>query len=287
MSPIYVPDTGGIAFASPLDGSLLDRVNQELRNYVYRGVADFEVDDDTADSTVFELPHENIVAASANVNGTPTAAFTLEDDPGFVVTTSALTEGDILEVAYTYRYWNDTMVKQAINAGIEALFDRFYHADTDTSLTTAAGTYEYELPAGTEVVRYVEYDSGHGYRRLRPTRYTVHEDGSTRTLRFRDDPNHVWPLRVHIIKRPTALTSDTDTLNEVGLPDRSAEPIVMYACMRLLRELMGKRARLDTALAAQGQSVPSIYHLTQAANAYQMAFEVELERRRMSPWSAA
>ena len=278
--------SGAIAYASPLAGSILDRVNQELRNYTERGIFKHTVDTTEDDSlSVFQLPHQNIATSAATINGT-TATHTLEGDAGYITLATPAANTNVLLVTYTYRFWNDTMVKQAILSGVEALWEKFYVMATDETLSTVAGTYEYALPALSEVVRAVEWraSSSDPWKTLRGSRYTLFTNGQTKTLRFYENPT-AGSLRLHLVKRVAPFAADTDLTGTVGLPDRAVEPIVNFACYKLIKELQAKRVRIDKAIATQGSGFLSPRQLADSASQYYLAYQVSLADRRMKPWS--
>jgi len=187
---------------------------------------------------------------------------------------------------YSYAHFNRDDIRTAINLGVDRLFPYFYVTDLDTSLSTVNGTYEYTLPT-CELLAGVEWHaaSTDPWRRLKRSRYEVVNDGTTRYLKFHDDPV-AGSLRLRLIKRPANFASDSDTLTDLGLPDRCATAIVAYAAIWLLDERIMARVQSDAAIANQGQGAASVYYdFYRAHNALTMLHETELNLKRMLPWS--
>ena len=289
---IYIPNASGsgnidgaLTFASGTN-TLLRQVDVHLQNYAFRGHYAIVLDTSVDSATVIDLPHRNIVVDSVSVTGT-TLEPTLDYDAGILVFPSALPNGASLKVEYVYRYWSEEQVKSAIQNAVGSLYPAFYIYDV-AEVATNSSTYEYDAPRGTEVIRKVERkgSSDVSWKRVNTRRYEVNKDGMTQSLRFYVSPGD-GKLRLHTIQRPLPFEADDQNFADIGLPDRAGVPVVFHACWELLKSQVGKRTRLDTAFTTQSGQQLSPRQLEDAAEAYRLAWTVELASRKMTPWSMA
>jgi hypothetical protein len=231
-----------------------------------------------------ETDHVSITSAhslACSVDAVATTAFIMDFDTGWFQFDTAPGTGEEIVWNYTYTYWSKADIVDAINYGIESLFPFFYIRDLDTSLSTVSSTYEYTLPECAAVAG-VEWRASSGpYMRLKPYRYTVRGDG---TLQFHDNPSS-GSLRLDLIKRPGTLVYDTDSLSDLGLPERARHPILLAACYWLLSEKFAQRLNSDVAVVTQDsgnvapeQQRPGIAH-------FKFMFDMVVNQKRMPPWA--
>ncbi|MCK9629959.1 MAG: hypothetical protein M0R37_15385 [Bacteroidales bacterium] len=228
------------------------------------------------------------VACTVNsVAQTAGSAWTCDYDTGWLEFVTAPTDTHEVLFGYLYTHFSLDDIRTAINLGVDRLFPYFYVNDLDTSLSTVTGTYEYTVP-DCETVTGVEWRSSStdNWMPLMRRRFELVRDGTTRYLKFRDNPS-AGSLRLRLVKRAAHFTSDSDTLTDLGLPDRCQSAIIAYAALWLLDERILSRVQSDAAIANQGQGAASVYYdFYRAHNALSMLLESELNLKRMSPWSS-
>jgi hypothetical protein len=263
-----------------LSGTSVVSGTQKFKTVTSIALPVYTNDDDDAVTVTSGTSITCTVATVANT------AWVCDYDNGWFEFDSAPADDATILWNYSYARFNRDDVRTAINLGVERLFPYFYVTDLDTSLSTASGTYEYTLPA-CEVLAGVEWRaaSTDGWKRLKRRRYEVAADGAIRYLKFHDNPV-AGSLRLRLIKRPDHFASDSDTLADLGLPDRCGGAITAYAALWLLDERIVARVQSDAAIATQGQGAASVYYdFYRAHNALSMLLETELNLKRMLPWS--
>lgn len=276
---------------------LEELVSWELSDHALAAAAQITVSDDDADTRKFRLPHSNTVVSAVYIDDaikTVDADYTVDERAGIITFDSAPGEEAVIDAYYTYTRWHEDDIAVAVNDAAYHIFPAFYvySLDTDdgaesaTTYTTVADTYEYEIRATTEHVAGIDWrpSSASPWRRLRRSRYSALRDGEVRYVRFHDNMGTGY-FRVHAITRPAPFAADDDTMEDVGLPERAVRPIVLYACYRLIQMTLASRVRSDVAISTQGEGSVPPYEVARAANAYLVAYQAELERCRMAPWS--
>lgn len=83
----------------------------------------------------------------------------LDDDTGWLVFGTAPVLGHTIVVTYRYRLWDDAMVTEIINSGIDYCFGEFYVIGYDDDTVTDSTNKDYVLPPNTEKVIRVEYST--------------------------------------------------------------------------------------------------------------------------------
>jgi len=272
-------------------------VSNELSDVTLSAAAQITVSEDDDATRGFRLPHSNTVATAVYIDDalkTVDDDYTVDERAGIVTFDSAPGEDAVIDVHYTHTRWHEDDVGQAINDAVYHSFPAFYvcelHTDdgevAPTTYTTVADTYEYEIRSTTEHVASLDWRSSSSYpwSRLRRSRYTPMTDSTDRYIRFHDNPGAGY-FRVHAITRPSLFTSDACQVTDTGLPERAVRSLVLCACYQLLNMSLASRVRSDVAISTQGEGSVPPYEVARAANAYLMAYQAELERVRMPPWS--
>ena len=235
--------------------------------------------------TVTVATGTSVVCTVATVANT---SWIVDYDTGWLEFDSAPADAAAIVWNYQYTHFPHDSIFNAINHGVDRLFPFFYVVDVDTTLSTVTGTYEYTMQTGTEDVVSVEWRSSSTYpwTPLLRRRYRFQKHGTARTLILRDSPP-AGSLRVCYIKRPALFTADSDSLTDLELPDRAAGPLITFASWWLLNERLAARAQSDEAIANLGEGAAPIAEMQRAAAAFRIAFESEVQFKRMHPWSAA
>ena len=200
-----------------------------------------------------------------------------------VYTFTALAESDEVTAYFNYVYWSATQVAAAVNAGISSLFPYFYKAETE--LVTSDGTSVEYTPTtdNVEVVTRVGLSSSAGtppYSGLRNTQRETIRDGDNTIIRFFNAPSS-GEMRLALVCRPALMSEDTD---ELDVPDRAAAPIVTYACYSLLNQKVAPRMRSDIQAVVTGRGNLSPRQMNDAANAFLLKFQTQVQGMKMFPW---
>ncbi len=180
--------------------ALIAAVNDRLSDYAqwrkYTGTGD-------GSSTLFRLDDVPVVSGSETVSVNSAALvedtslpctagqYYLDDESGWITFgTAPSAVADNIVVTYQTKIWQDSLVTDAINAGIDYIGGtEFYVIDYDDNIVTDSTNKDYFLPPDTQKVIRVEYSSS---------------NTSTSTWDKRDD----WELRRSNLYQVTAHTSD-------------------------------------------------------------------------------
>jgi hypothetical protein len=224
---------------------------------------------------------------SCTVASVANTSFILDFDTGWFQFDSAPADAAAIVWNYQFAHWSKADIVAAINFGIDALYPYFYVTDLDTTtVSTVSSTYEYALPALTEVVTGVEWreSSSYPWKRLKLWRYSIRRDGTTGYLQFHDNPS-AGSVRLSLIKRAARLVEDTDSTTDLGLPSQAEQSIIFFACWNLLTNELTRRVRSDQAVATMGEGVPVPDQFQRAISAFRFAYEMSLKSNRMRPWA--
>lgn len=270
---------------------LVTAVNAELENKIYSGSAEVVGDDETSSFSIaptgYSVVNDNAFRVYlGDVLLASPANYTMDFVSGICDMDSTPTSSETLMWMFNYTVWPETLVKQAINAGIQALFPSIYVATVRTVATGAIPT-EYELDDLVEFVTGADTLSGASWaRKRRAPNYEVFRDGSHLTARFYSAPS--GSVRFHTIERPTPLTADSDTLTTTSsIPERCLHPIVSYSCYYLLTQKVAPRTRSDASIAIQGQGNLSPRQMNDASNSFYLRYQMQLQSIKMPPWSSS
>lgn len=261
--------------ASLTQNAVETAVNNELQNHQIVGTATATGD---GISTIFVVAPLGYYLVSGTLtitlNGSPTSAWTADYSNGTVTFTNA--PGNNVAIIFNFKYvqFYSSVVTEAVNAALFASFPYFYDTVTQ-SITTDATTTEYSLTSGTsEAVTAVYLNTSTNYILVPRRKYEVYDVGLVKWLRFYTAPA-AGTMRVHSVARPS-ITS---------IPDRAKSALVSYACYYLLTQKMAPRARGDVAVVTQGTGTLSPRQMNDAAQAFLMRNQIQLQQSRMSPWS--
>lgn len=290
---IYIPKYAGsditgsaLTYASG-SNTMVGLVNTHMQNFTLKSYYTITIDSSVDSTKVIELPHRRIVLGTVTIEGTAVAS-TIDYEAGIITFDNALPTTTTLKVHYSYQYWGTDQVMLAINSAIGALFPSFYIQAADTTQQTSSELFEYAAPVGTEYIRQIDKRASVAdpWKRVSPKRYESFDSGVTRTVRFYSAPGAGY-LRMHVIQRPQPFAAGDQTFADIGLPERASVPILFYSVWHLLKGQTAKRTKLDTVYTQQSGQQLSPRQIEDAAEAYRMAFQVELMQRKMKPWSGA
>lgn len=131
----------------------------------------------------------------------------------------------------------------ALNAAIEASFPWLYQETVDESITTASGTYEYDVPASIPYLSEIEFQET-GDLAFRPVDDWDVKRGATPFIKLRRDLPE-GTLRVRGFGPFSPLTSTTDSLS-TQFPVRAEDALLFYTAQYLLASGEARRVREDT-----------------------------------------
>jgi hypothetical protein len=204
---------------------------------------------------------------------------------GICTMNSVPTTAQTVSWQFNYKHWPESLVTQAINAGIDNLFPAMY-VRSSTSIVTDGSTYEVAAPAGTEFVVGVDSraTATDAWKGLKRKRFEMIYTAGVPSLRFYSAPQSGF-IRVHTVSRPTPLAASLDDLaGDAGLPERAKDAIVSYACYYLLAQKMAPRVRSDVGVVTQGTGVLMPSQMNYGAQGYMMRFQLQMASLRMQPW---
>jgi hypothetical protein len=264
--------------------NLVDQVNEKLENNAARGTATATGDGTSTTYQVSPIGRRIVDNAlfACYVDGVEDATGTMDFSSGVYTFPAATTSGDVLTWVFDYVYWPESLVIQAVNAGVASLFPSFYGV---TDAITAMDGSTYEIDVGTtesEFVRQVETSSTGTEpwaAMRRASRFEVQKRGGGLSVRFFTAPQ--GSVRVWTIDRPVLLGAG----DALDIPDRAAVPITSYACYFLLAQKMAPRIRADVAVVTQGVGTLSPRQMNDAANSFYMMFQMQLASTKMAPWA--
>jgi len=269
--------------------NLVSLVNAELENYSTNGFASTAGD---GTSTQFRIAPNgyHVIEGSVVVtlDDVSTAAFTVDSYQGVLTLNVAPALGVVVNISFQYAYWSNTLVLQAINAGLNNLFPSFYsHTVDSTSVVGDGSTTEFPLAAGAEFIVAVDNkgDSDTKYTRQARSKYDWYWSGPVLTLRFYAAPSSGGGMRVRCINRPAPLLADgDDLLTKSGIPERAQDCIISYACYYLLTQKIAPRVRSDIAVNTIGVGTLSPRQINDAIQAWMSRFQFQLAATKMPPW---
>ena len=280
MTPIWVPDTGVLAT------DIVTEIRGRLSDLKQLGTTT-----ETADGTnkSFKMRDAPITGLAVTDDGTTTTAYSVDTDTGWVTFNTAPTDGHALVFTYGYYLYSDDHILSALNAAVSDLFGDFSVQDSnDTVLTTGEQEYVVQTSSGVDVspgarVSKVEYWSDPHWVRI---------DGfSTRTtqtqvlVHFETAPASGYKLRFTWQTWPSIFSSLSDTLEDIGLPDRAKEPLELYAMSKLLGDRLGYRLRSDLGHNTQGENQVKSYEIQNDAAWYRSQAQLEAQMLRQNPMS--
>ena len=265
--------------------NLRDMVNRRLGNDLEWASA---TDEGDGGSTLFRLPHTNIVTLTVQVDSVAYTLGTLDEESGWYTFAVAPSTSAVLSFQYSYRHWGETRVDEAINSAIDELFGKFYVEGCNDDLWSEGGAeFVVQTSAGVDLdpedrITKVEYWSGD--RWVKTDRWRVAVQNETKVVIFENAPMAGINFRVSYNCRPRNLTSGSDTLEtNAGLPARAKEPLVLYACSSLIVERMHHRIRDDRASNTQNENPVKSYEIQSDADYLRRTAQVLASKLRMAP----
>lgn len=270
---------------------LTNSVNTELENRTHYGNADVVADGVITEWCIAPLGYsilndgDFLCLKDGSLQTEPTN-YTMNFDNGVCSFVTAPALGTSLKWYFNYNQWSDSLVYEAINAGIQSLFPDVYYEFLE-EITTDGETFEYDLTEPVEFIKSYDFKEtgGTSWTRKKSWDYELFRDDTHKVISFFDAPS-AGTVRVHAIGRPQALVGTTDDLPTTAhIADRFAFPIVSYACYYLLTQKMAPRTRSDVAVATQGKGTLSPRQMGDSANAFYLRHQMQLRSMKMPPWS--
>ena len=265
--------------------NLRDMVNRRLGNDLEWASA---TDEGDGGSTLFRLPHTNIVTLTVQVDGVDYTSGTLDEESGWYTFASPPAPEAELAFQYSYRHWGETRVDESINSAIDELFGKFHVDGFNDDLWSEGGAeFIAQTSAGVDLdpedrITRVEFWSG--TRWVKTDRWHVTVQNGTKVVIFEVTPTLGTNIRISYHARPGNLTNGVDTLETTsGLPTRAKEPIVLLACSSLITERMHHRIRDDRASNTQNENPVKSYEIQNDANYLRQQAEVLASKLRMAP----
>jgi hypothetical protein len=289
---LRVAGGSGGAIPSPTGVTTFAALKEAVRSQMGDGAQRSENDTATGDgaTTTFALKESKPSSLTITLDGTPTTAFSYDDETGWVEFTSAPGDGVAIVFTYVYHVFSDTQLERAVNCAVMELFGDFYVEGVHDDIATT-GDREYTLTDAAHVnldpsarVYRVEisYDSGVNWKRLDAWR--VDTRATTKVLVFERAPADGYLLRVSFHALPGQFTSDVDTLEAtVGLPTRASEPLIDYACAELMKYRIAPNVRDDRAHNTQQEKRLKSYELVNDAQFLRAQAQLKARRLRMDP----
>ena len=180
-------------------------------------------------------------------------------------------------------------ILDALNYGLDMTFPWLYKEVIDTSLTTAANTYEYTIPTvtatGQAIARlsHVELLQSGDFSYRGIDAWTVRR-GATPKLKLRRMYAVGVTIRLHGYGPFGHLVNFTDTV-DAQYPYQAEMPLVEFAGAYLLESGEARRVRVDTGPTDTRESANRVGSSMAASNAVLARFEKNLARCAMPPIS--
>lgn len=271
--------------------NLITMVNAELENRTHFGTAEVVADGvkeawNIAPMGYGVIDDADFLTLSDGVEQTDPTNYSMDFDSGVCDFVNIPTTGTSLKWYFNYRAWSDTVVAQAINAGIQSLFPSIY-TEVVTETATDGTDDEYDLGAYVEYVKSYDWQATGAttWTKKRMKDFEIFREDTHKVISFFNAPA-AGKIRLHTINRPVALAGTTDGLVATSLiPERCAFPIVSYACYYLLTQKVAQRARGDVAIVTQGGGTLSPRQMNDASNAFYLRHQMQLRAIKMPPWS--
>lgn len=267
---------------------LREMVNRKLGNHLQWASA---TDTGDGSTTLFRLPHQNVVESSLVVSedGVEADYGTLDEDSGWYQFSTAPGDAVALVFTYSYRHWSDTQVNEALNSAIYELFGRFYventsEFETDGSQEYAAVDVSAAALAYEDRIKRVELWSDPHWVKVEGWR--VMHKADVKYLHFETAPVSGYTVRVTYITHAGELSGDSTLLTSTGLPERAKEPVYLYACAELLTSRIAPDLRDDRAHNTQNENRIKTYEIVNNAQFFRAQAELKASKIRMPAWGA-
>lgn len=246
--------------------------------------ADHTGDDSTTAYRLFDHVYEDD-GVEASVGGVTTTSFTVDYDSGWLTFGTAPASDSEIILDYSVVTHTDEAIKNAINSALDDCYgplvvqgqnDDLYADGTPELLCeTSAG---YDL-GPEDIVERVEYWSDPFWMQLHDWRIDNHS--GSKYLHFRRNPPTGTRIRISYIVRPGYLDLPAETLEgTAGLPSTAVEPIVLFACARLVSQQLTSRSHSNFFFNSEGASAPKAYDLRMRIQDLRAEGELALRKAR-------
>jgi hypothetical protein len=223
---------------------------------------------------------------TVTVDGTASSDYTVDYDSGWLTFNTAPEDGLAITFAYSVVLHTDEQIAEALNAAIDDTFGSLVvQGENDDLVADGSERLLAEISAGNDlspedIITKVEYFSD-------PQWVTFHDwraDNSVpgkKYLHWRRILNSGTQVRISYLVRPGSLDSGAQTLEgTAGLPGRAKEPIVLFACAKLVSQQMNARTHSNMFYNAEGANAAKQYDLRMRVMDLQAEGELALKRVR-------
>ena len=212
--------------------------------------------------------------------------FDMNWESGWIHLLETPAESQVLDVFYTYHHWPLVLVTQFVNNGLDYLYPEFYRLN-ETEYVVGADDEEIVDDEGQPAAGIIEVEidpAGGGYR-LTPFRdFRVNRRGGDSCYLRLFNPPVGSVARLTFATRPRHFQSQEETLDDLRLPDRIREPLVLYTLWHMLSQQIPRRARSDVIDPASGQGTPTFRDQVQSTQLYKMLLDIEVKKKKMRSW---
>lgn len=196
----------------------------------------------------------------------------------------------VLDFTYTYTHWAEDDIIWALADAVHSLAPNFYVRAQQDLTYTDERRLELADPSGSPVLHVSEvlhsYDGTTFERLVKHRHYRVERGEADATTLVFFSTMLSGTLRANYTLRAEPFTSASQTLADLGLPERTQRALVLYATWTLLEQRIIPRMRSDIAVVTQGEGVPTPYMLLQHSARIKALLDLELERQKMPPQNA-
>lgn len=178
-------------------------------------------------------------------------------------------------------------ILDALNAGQQACWPYIYQPVTNTTLTTTASTYEYNVPSvGTGQSQAIPYIYRVDIQESGETKYRERKDweiisAATRVLRFKRTQPAGATLRLYGYASFADLTLSGSTAT--AFPVQAENPLCAYAAAYLLQSAEAQRVRVDTGTIDNREQANRVGASASAAAQLMARFYREIQQIGMPP----
>lgn len=262
-----------------------DRANDQVQEGYAKSVGDGVTER-------FSLPDANIIhdSLTVQVDGVASTSFSVDEASGwvrFTVIPGAPSDADEKNITFSYQYtiWSDAQIIEAVNAAIDDCYGALVVEGENAALTSnGASELLCTTTAGADlspedVVERVEYWSDPHWVTLHDWRAKNHS--GRKYIHFRRRPLSGAKFRISYIKRPTPLSLVTDTLEATaGLPARAREPVILFACAKLISQQLNALTHSNLFYNAEGKNATRVLDLRMRVQDLQAEGELALRKAK-------
>jgi len=219
---------------------------------------------------------------------TGSTLYSFEPDNSAIAFTSRPDLDVVLDFTYTYTHWAEEDILWALQDAVYDLAPTFYVTTVLPITATGARRYVITDPSGEPPIyvrRVSVAEDSVTYERLSQASWRVERgELDEATLVFFEDVTGLIAVEYTMRAQPFAAAGDT--LADLGLPQRCARSLVLYAAWTLIEQRMIPRMRSDTAVVSQGEGAVTPYMLLQHSARIKALLDLELQRQHMRPQTA-